>query len=78
MHGGIGGETDGDADGLFFLYDIDLYLKLKLVCSPITAVKMKSEPRLWPEPFKSGGRWLATGSVRFVLAPERLTCSSDP
>lgn len=31
---GIGGETDGDADGCVFLYIIDLHFKLKLVFLP--------------------------------------------
>lgn len=65
-------------DSFSFRFTFRFRFRLELIFSPIRDEKMKSEPCLWAEPFKSLGRWLATGSIRFVSAPERLTCSSDP
>lgn len=35
IHGGIGGETDGDTDGCVFLYVLDLHFRLETWFSPI-------------------------------------------
>lgn len=49
MHGGFGGEADGDADGIFsFIYVRDLHLQRKLVFPPSRVVKLKSEPGRGP------------------------------